>query len=107
MIKSNKPYTNENGWEDSELLSDIPKEEQEEVLSWISNGIHPRKTINRCCTSYGLKHVLQGDTGIYLTNNQFKDAMMISGYKTDNPNRLNWYFNISSKSHIFTRKRRY
>lgn len=52
-------------------------------------------------TSYGLKHILEHDTGIYLTNNEFKDAMLICGYEPVNPQELNWTYCISKKSPAF------
>ncbi len=105
MIKNNKPFTNENGWEDSELISDLSLEKQEIVLNWIKSGFIPRKTENRSHSSYGLKHYLQDETGIYLTNNQFKDAMMICGFYTKDPNKLNWHYGISEKSPVFLRNK--
>ena len=46
MIKNNKPYTNENGWEDKELIDEIPEDLQQVVLDWIKTSIKPRKTKN-------------------------------------------------------------
>ena len=103
MIKNNKPYTNENGWEDKDLLSDLPMDQQHRVLSWIKNRIKPRKTKNFRHSSYGLKHYLQDEIGIYLTNNQFKDAMMMCGFYPIDPDKLNWNYCISEKSTAFMR----
>ena len=52
---------------------------------------------------YGLKHNLQRDTGLYLTNNEFKDAMLMCGYPPVDANKLNWYYCISKKSRAFLR----
>ena len=104
MIINGKPYTNENGHIDDELMSDLSVETQQKVYTWIKDGFIKRKTVNGNHSSYGLKHVLQDDTGIYLTNNQFKDAMMICGFNPVNPNDLNWYYKISQKSPIVKRK---
>lgn len=101
MIKNNRPYTNENGWVDDELIIDIDEKEQEIVFNWIDKNIMPRKTELDTRTSYGIKHLLEQDTGIYLTNNQFKDAMMHCGYMPVNPNELNWTYRISKKSKAF------
>ena len=81
MIKNGRPYTNENGWEDAGLITDHPQEEQDIVLDWIRRNILPRKTVLHGRTSYGMKHILEHDTKIYLTNNEFKDAMMICGFE--------------------------
>ncbi|MCU4706453.1 hypothetical protein [Mycoplasma sp. CSL7503-lung] len=101
MIRNNRPYTNENGWVDDNLITDIKEKEQEIVFNWIYENIIPRKTELKTRTSYGIKHLLQKNTGIYLTNNQFKDAMMHCGYMPVNPNELNWTYRISKKSKAF------
>lgn len=104
MIINGHPYTNENGFIDDSLLSDIPEEQQQIVIHWIHDNIRPIKTVNRCHSSYGIKHILQHDTDIYLTNNQFKDAMMQCGYLPVDPDVLNWNFRISEKSLAFSRQ---
>lgn len=104
MIKNGKPYTNENGRTDNELLCGISQDSQKIVLSWIKENIIPRKSALYGLTSYGLKHYLENDTGIYLTSNQFKDAMLISGYMPVNQSELNWEYRISKKSPIFRRR---
>ena len=68
MIKNGRPYTDENGHVDDELLSDIPEDLQQIVLLWIQDNIRPIKSPNNWHSSYGIKHILQHDTNIYLTN---------------------------------------
>lgn len=80
--------------EDNDLLSDLPEMVQKFVLLWIAMKIHKRKTPNYGFTSYGLKHILENEFGIYLTNNQFKDAMYVTGHYPVNEKYLNWYFRI-------------
>ena len=46
--------------------------------------------------------IFEKDTGLYLTNNEFKDAMLMCGYEPVNPNELNWNYCISKKSPAFT-----
>lgn len=91
---------------DDALLQDLPDYEQSIVLEWIENAFIPGKCFNHKHTSYGLKHILHGDTNIYLSNNQFKDAMLIMGYKPKDESELNWIFNISHNSPLFRRKRK-
>lgn len=62
MIKNNRPYTNENGWVDDELITDIDEKEQEIVFNWIYENIRPRKMKLDTRTSYGIKHLLEQDT---------------------------------------------
>ena len=105
MIKDGKPYTNENGWTDDGLITDRSENERETALRWIRENIRPRKTPLRERTSYGIKHILQRDTKLYLTNNEFKSAMLLCGYEPVDPNELNWHYRISAKSPAFVDRR--
>lgn len=102
-MRNGRPYSIENGYEDAGLITDHTESEQEIVRDWISKNLYPRKTVLSDRTSYGLKHILQRDIGIYLTNNEFKDAMLLAGYEPANPNELNWHYAISKKSPAFRR----
>jgi len=93
MIKNGRPYTNENGCVDGSLITHCEPHEVREVGEWIKKNIRPARTIY-CVTSYGLKHSVEGATNIYLTNNQFKDAMLLAGYKPVDPDELNWRYRI-------------
>ena len=89
MIKNNRPYSIENGYIDETLITDKDEATIAAVSEWIKNNIRPAKKILQGRTSYGMKHILEHDTGIYLTNNEFKDAMMLAGYNPVSPNELN------------------
>ena len=52
------------------------------VDNWISKVLLPQKTINTKRTGYGLKHVLQADTGVYLYTEEFKRAMLANGFES-------------------------
>lgn len=91
---------------DEALLTELSKEEQMQVLDWIEENIVPRKTAYEGVSSYGLKHILTRDTGIYLTNNQFKHAMLLAGFKPVRSYMLNWHYCISKKSKAFDYKSR-
>lgn len=96
MIRDGKPYTNENGWEDKRLITDALPERQEQVARWIDEYISPAKKKNPNHTSYTLKHRFARWLGANekMSNNQFKDAMMIKGYMPVDPNELNWFYKI-------------
>lgn len=95
-------YARQKNWEeDAALLSGLTEEEYTSVLQWIAENIKPVKTLLPSRTSYGIKHILQGDSGIYVTNNQFKDAMLISGYFPVDETELNWRYCISKRSPAF------
>lgn len=68
---------------------------------WIGLMIQPAKTAN-LCSSYGLKHEFEALTGIYVTNGQFKGAMLKASYEPVKETDKNWKFRIRPK---FKRKR--
>lgn len=104
MLLLGRPYTDENGKIDNELLEDLTQEEQQLTLAWIKENIIPRKSINYNHTSYGLKHYIQKELGIYMSNNQFKDCMLACGFYPGNPDKLNWNYRISEKSLVFKKE---
>lgn len=101
MIKNDRPYSIENGSVDDALISEHPQEEISLVCNWIKENIIPRNTPLVGFTSYRIKHIFERDTNLYLTNNEFKDAMLMCGFYPVNANALNWSYCISKKSPIF------
>jgi len=97
MIKDGKAFTPK----DENYLEDLPQATQDIVCHWINNNFTPRKTPLYSSTSYGLKHILNSNIGIYLTNNQYKDAMLRCGYKPVDAEQLNWNYCISKRSPVF------
>lgn len=71
---------------------------QSYVLKWCKEHFAQTKSFNDKHTSYGLKHILQQQNGTYLTNGQFKGAMILSGFEVKNIEDINWIFNISEQS---------
>ena len=106
--KNERPFTSsaQGVYEDAALLTDEPKEIQEAVMEWVKQQIKPGKKPLISYSSYGLKHILQGDTGIYLSNNAMKDAMLLAGFEPVDPEEGNWHYRISIKSKAFDRKSR-
>lgn len=86
-------------------FDDLPIEKQQRLLSWINESLDPIKTFNTRHTSYGLKHVYESQTrdgeDNYVTNGEFKGAMLKSGFRVKDETALNWVFNISEKSPAF------
>lgn len=82
-------------------MKDLPLEKQKALINWIDRNISSRKTANLKYTSYDLKHYAERAIGYYITNNQFKDAMLYCGFYPVNPMDLNWNFRISEKSLVF------
>lgn len=96
-IISGRAYTDG----DTALFTDLPVHQQQIVISWIKGNLIKRKTPNYNYTSYSLKHWVQGIFHIYLTNNQFKDAMLMCGFYPTNEKALNWTYCISENSPTF------
>ena len=86
---------------DTRHFCDLTQAEQEMALRWLRYNIIPTSTPLENRTSYGMKHVLQSRTNIYMTNNQFKEAMLRCGFFPVNTDELNWIFCISKASPIF------
>jgi len=96
MIKNDRPQTVEvkGSAADTSLLTDLTPHDIEVVGKWIRANIEHSDT--ECPhNSYSLKHLLEADTGIYLTNNQYKDAMLLAGFKPITENEINWRFRCS------------
>ena len=94
MISNGRPYTNENGVSDSGLIYTLPDSDIVLISDWIKENIRSACNNVHRYNSYGLKHMLQHDTNVYVTNNQFKHAMLLAGYVPVDPDELNWEFDI-------------
>jgi hypothetical protein len=90
-------------WIDSEgrTFHDLPKSAQQVTLDWIEDQLWPRETPLHGRSSYGLKHVMHNATRLYVTNAQFKDAMILAGYAPVRKNELNHRYRLSKKSPAF------
>ena len=89
---------------EDEHFCDLSEAEQEKALAWIKANVIPRETPLDGHTGYGMKHVLEHRTNIYMTNNQFKEAMLLCGFYPVTVDELNWHYCISRKSPIFRRQ---
>jgi hypothetical protein len=79
--------------------------EQDALLYWIIQVIEPAKSYEDQ-TSYGLKHNFEHEA-FYITNGQFKGAMLSLGYVPKNENALNWEFRIKQRVKRSTKTHRY
>ena len=79
-------------------LLDLPTDERNILLDWCKDLYEekPIKGINRTNSSYGLKHLFEKETGIYVNNGAFKGAMFLAGFDVGNLFATNWQFNIST-----------
>ena len=90
MIRGRRPATGG----DTGLLTDFNYDEIMKVNNWIKKNIIRSDKILWGKTSYGIKHDLENDIHLYMTNNQFKDAMLLAGYEPVDPNAKNWEYRI-------------
>ncbi|MBA1354657.1 MULTISPECIES: hypothetical protein [Staphylococcus] len=96
-------------------MNNINQPEHFETLSQVKQNallefcyaMNKIKSFNTRHSSYGLKHVferryreaLSGTfEGSYITNGQFKGAMLKAGFEVKDKAQLNWCFNVSEKS---------
>lgn len=86
----------------SEEYDKLPECDKFVLQEWIKECLGPYRTKNynyHLPTSYGLKHRFQfGNSGFYITNGQFKGAMLAAGYEPKDPNELNWVFQLGKRA---------
>ena len=88
----------ENGEIDNTHLSDLPAEEQKRLVTWVAYNFYPAKSFLHFPTSYRFKHTYERRAHIYVTNNQFKEAMLMNGFYPKDASELNWTFRIKKSS---------
>lgn len=88
---------------DEALLTDQPEHIVFTVLGWIESELMKANSPNLFSTD--LAKLLKGDTGIELSNNAMKDALLMAGYEPQEPKDAIWLYCISMDSP--TIKRRY
>lgn len=95
MIRINHP----------DRFNEMAKNDKRIAIQWIEENIQARKTPLYNWSSYGIKHFLEHQSKLYMTNGEFKGAMLHCGHKPVNEHELNWYFCISKRSPAFQFKR--
>lgn len=71
----------------------LTDEEKEVLHYWIQHAIIATARWNTNSSSYGLKHQFERE-GFYITNGQFKGAMICAGHLPKDIYELNWCFQI-------------
>ena len=78
----------------------LPDDEKEALICWIDYALEPDND-NLCPNhSYSLKHIYERDMGKYVTNGQFKGAMIKYGFDPVNPRELNCYYRVKFDADI-------
>jgi len=71
---------------------ELSQAEKDALAYWIEHAICKATRYSKR-TSYGIKHDFERD-GFYLTNGQFKGAMLAAGHQPENAQELNWRFKV-------------
>ena len=95
-IKDGHPYTFGG---DTKLLSDLSEDDRQTVLYWVATYLRPSKKGDHH-SAYGLKHLLHSVTGLYITENQMKDALMMFGFEPMDHLEPHWWYRIKVKKRI-------
>lgn len=74
----------------------LPPAKKSALLAWIDGAMIPAKTYGKH-TSYTLKHCF-GDDGFYVTNGEFKGAMLAAGYEPKDRKAQNWTFKVRPRA---------
>lgn len=78
---------------DFENLSD---EEKEILVKWIPHNLGRADRIYKKRSSFELKKLFEiSPQGFYITNGQFKGAILAAEYRVADKKAKNWHFNIS------------
>jgi len=86
---------------------DLSVEQQTALLVWMQVNLKRTRTINHKRTSYEMKSYFERDiNGFYVSNGQFKGAMLLLGFKPLDQNELNWHFNVSERSFAIFHERK-
>lgn len=82
-------------------IQSLSKDDILKAVNWCRENFKQTKGFDNDHTSYGLKHILEDKLHLYMTNGQFKAAMLLAGFEEENKEDLNWHFNISKNSKAF------
>ncbi|MCD7810956.1 MAG: hypothetical protein LUG91_03735 [Ruminococcus sp.] len=93
-VLNGHPYS----WVDTELFSAQPPEQQARIIDWIKNELVPAKTKSNPISSNRLKVIMEKQLpGVDISNNAFKDAMLLCGYEPMTVQQFNWLFCIDRR----------
>lgn len=72
----------------------LSPQEKETLQYWIEHAIQPATKVDDDYSSYGLKHEYERETKLYVSNAQFKGAMLVAGYLPTKISEQSWHFKI-------------
>ncbi len=68
--------------------------EKDVLRYWIEHAIQVATKADDDYSSYGLKHEYERETKLYVSNAQFKGAMLVAGYLPIKKGEQSWHFKI-------------
>jgi hypothetical protein len=80
----------------------LSSEDKATVQRWIEHELTPSDEVGPHA-SYSLKHILQRLEGLYVTNGQFKGAMLVAGYEPLDRCELNWQWRYACDPELWHR----
>lgn len=84
------------GVNDPNDFENLNDEQKEILVKWIPHNLGRADRIYKKASSYYLKEFFEkSPQGFYITNGQFKGAMLAAEYRVLDKKALNWKFNIS------------
>ncbi len=69
-------------------------EEKNALQYWIEHAIQTAPKIDDQYSSYGLKREYERETKLYVSNAQFKGAMLVAGFQPVKKSEQSWHFMI-------------
>ncbi len=72
----------------------LAQPEKEALQYWIEHAIKSATKVDDEYSSYGLKREYERETNLYVSNAQFKGAMLVAGYQPIKAGEQNWHFAI-------------
>lgn len=94
IIENGHPVTISGDDRDAFLMADLSDEKRAEAMDILRNWFEASTKTSLRHTSYGMKHWLEDAVGCYVSNNQFKDAMLSLGFEPSDYSELNWCFKV-------------
>jgi hypothetical protein len=82
--------------------AELPDEEKAVLQEWIRAELAPSSEVGPHA-SYRLKHILQRLEGLYVTNGEWKGAMLVAGYQPIDRMELNWQFRFTCDPELMNR----
>lgn len=91
------PKNNFGPGEDLNHYNDLIHEQKQILDTWIKTSFEASRKEYDGGSSYPLKHHFSRECGFYISNAQFKAAMLEAGFPPLDPEKQNWHFKMTEK----------